>query len=277
MKFSFERQVTADDVELFASLSGDFNPLHTDPNYAAQTNYGRCIVHGAFQIGLASTMVGMYLPGQNVVVGSMRTRFPSPLVFPSTVTVQGEVTVWLPQAGTGTVRVRVIETSQAVLTAEIHVGFSLHESREQTSATQAPALPRDTGLPVVVLTGAGSSIGPHLLQRLSTSYQVLGLVRSRARMAESNVEVVECDLMNENWEAAVDAAVGTRPVYGIVHAAWPGAPQGGLLGLDSDTVLKQVEFGTLTTIRLAQWLASRSRGSGRMVVLGTTAATLIRC
>ena len=76
LKASFERQVTAEDVEAFANLSGDHNPLHTDDSYAGQTNYGQRIVHGAFQVGLASTMVGMYLPGRNVVVGSMRSRFP---------------------------------------------------------------------------------------------------------------------------------------------------------------------------------------------------------
>lgn len=277
LKSSFEKRVTAEDVENFANLSGDYNPLHTDESYAGQTNYRRPIVHGAFQIGLASTMVGMHLPGRNVVVGSMRSRFPSPLFFPSTVTVQGEITAWLPQAGNGTVRVRVVETSQSVLTAEIHVGFSLHENRPQSIGT-GPTVVKDTGRPVVLLTGVSSSVGPHLVQRLSTSYQVLGLVRSRSQAAqllgEGSAELVECDLMNEDWESAADAALGDRPVYGLVHAAWPGAPQGGLLGLDAETVSRQVEFGTLTTIRLARWLVRHTQGSGRMVVLSTTAATI---
>lgn len=279
LKFSFERQITAEDVDTFATLSGDYNPLHCDETYAGQTNYGRRIVHGAFQTGLASTMVGMYLPGRNVVVGSMRSRFPSPLPFPSTVAVQGEITAWLPLAGNGTVRVRVVETSQSVLTAEIHVGFSLHESRQQQQSGQGLPVVRNTGLPLIVLTGAGSSIGPHLLQRLSASYQVLGMVRSRSRAAQllgegSTAELLECDLLSEDWESVVDASVGDRPVYGLVHAAWPGAPQGGLLDLDSETVSRQVEFGTITTIRLARWLTRHTRGAGRMVVLGTTAATI---
>jgi NAD(P)-dependent dehydrogenase (short-subunit alcohol dehydrogenase family)/acyl dehydratase len=278
LKSSFERQVTVEDVEAFANLTGDHNPLHYNESYAEQTNYGRRIVHGAFQIGLASRMVGMYLPGRNAAVGSMRSRFPSPLFFPSTVTVQGEITVWLAQAGNGTVRVRVIETSQSVLTAEIHVGFSLHEKRQQQSVESGPAVVKNPSLPLVLLTGAGSSIGPHLLQRLSTSYQVLGLVRSRSRAAEllgeGNAELVECDLTNEDWESAADAALGGRPVYGLVHAAWPGAPQGGLLELDTETVSRQVEFGTQTTIRLARWLVRHARGSGRMIVLGTTVATI---
>ena len=278
LKASFEREVTAEDVDAFANLSGDHNPLHCDETYAAQTNYGRRIVHGAFQVGLASTMAGMYLPGRNAVVGSMRSRFPSPLFVPSKVVVQGEITVWLPQAANGTVRVQVIETTNSVLTAEIHVGFGLHEARERPAVREEPAAVPDSGLPVVVLTGAASSVGPHLLQRLSAGYQVVGLVRSRARAAQTlgphNAGLVECDLLDEDWEAAADAVLGGRPVWGIVHAAWPGAPAGGLLGLDRETISRQVEFGTLTTIRLARWLARHTRGSGRMVVLGTTAATI---
>ena len=278
LKASYERQVTVEDVQVFANLSGDHNPLHTNEQYAIKTNYGQCIVHGALQIGLVSTMVGMYLPGQNAVVGSMRSRFPSPLFSPSTVLVNGEIVVWLPQTGTGTVRVRVIEKTQSSLTAEVYVGFSLHDNRSQPSRQRARALVKDTGLPLVILTGAGSSIGPYLLQRLSSSYQVLGLVRSRSRAAqlfdEANAELVECDLLSEDWESVVDAALGDRTVYGIVHAAWPGSPQGGLLGLDAETVIRQVEFGTMTTIRLARWLSSHSRNSGRMVVVGTTAATV---
>lgn len=278
LKSSFEQQITAKDVEAFANLSGDHNPLHIDEAYARQTNYGRCIVHGAFQIGLASAMVGMYLPGQNVVVGSMRSRFPSPLPFPSTVAVQGEIIVWLPQAGNGTVRVRVIETSQSLLTAEIHVGFSLHESRSQPLVESSPAVVKDTGRPVVLLTGAGGSVGLHLMQRLSASYQVIGQVRSRARVTqllnEGQGELVECDLTSEDWESTADAALAGRPLYGLIHTAWPGAPQGGLLGVDTEAISRQVEFGALTTVRLARWLARHAKGSGRMVVLGTTAATM---
>ena len=40
------RLVTARDVELFAAVSGDHNPLHLDPEYAKQTQFGECIGHG---------------------------------------------------------------------------------------------------------------------------------------------------------------------------------------------------------------------------------------
>ena len=277
LTYEFERDITESAVAAFAELVGDYNPLHTNEGYAAGTNYGRRIVHGAFQVGLASRMAGMHLPGRNVVVGSMRSRFPNPLYFPSTVSVTGEITVWAPQAGSGTLRVQVRERSQSVLTAEIHVGFSLHEQREERAVERRPAAPESSGRPVVVLTGALSSMGPDLWRTLSGAYHMIGFVRSRTRAHDvygtDGAELIECDLLDEDWEEAADAALGGRPVYGIVHAAWPGVPQGGLLGQTPETVLRQVEFGSVTTIRLARWLARHSSGAGRMVVIGTIAAT----
>ena len=78
LQAEFERDITIDDIAAFAELSHDWNPLHLDDQYARKTNYRGLIVHGAFQVGLASAMAGMYLPGREVVVGSLQGRFPAP-------------------------------------------------------------------------------------------------------------------------------------------------------------------------------------------------------
>lgn len=49
---SAERKVTEDDLRTFAAVSGDTHPLHTDPQYAATTRFGRPVLHGPF--GLAA-------------------------------------------------------------------------------------------------------------------------------------------------------------------------------------------------------------------------------
>ncbi|VDP69828.1 unnamed protein product [Schistosoma mattheei] len=47
-RVSLIRKITAQDVNDFAKLTGDINPIHLDSNYAKQTRYRKCIVHGTF-------------------------------------------------------------------------------------------------------------------------------------------------------------------------------------------------------------------------------------
>jgi 3-oxoacyl-[acyl-carrier protein] reductase len=270
LEAEFERDITAADIAAFADLSRDWNPLHMDEQYAAQTNYGGRIVHGAFQVGLASAMAGMYLPGRLVVVGSFLCRFSAPLHYPSRVRVCGEITAWVPQAASGTLRVRVIELSSLTQTAEIHVGFGLHESRSGP-VERGEAMPQPAGnKPIVLVTGASGGLGRSLVSALSEKYHVIGMARS----ASSDVEWIAADLNALDWEQAVEQQLGGRSLYGIVHAAWPPGPQGSLMELDADAISTQVEFGSVGTVRIARFLRSHASGPARLVILGTTAATL---
>ena len=278
LQAEFERDITVDDVTSFAALSHDWNPLHTDEAYAAQTNYGGRIVHGAFQVALASAMAGMYLPGRYVVVGSFQCRFPAPLHYPSRVRVHGEITAWVPKTASGTMRVRVVEISTLTLTAEIHVGFALHETRAAPVAEAEAGPPPAEDKPIVLVTGASRGLGHHLASVLSGTYHVIGMARSvpapPEQMTGSGVEWVAADLLSGDWEQVVERHLRGRKLHAVVHAAWPAAPQGSLLDVALDAVGTQIEFGGVATIRIAQFLRSRAAGSARLVVLGSTAATI---
>jgi 3-hydroxybutyryl-CoA dehydratase len=278
LQAEFEREITVDDVTSFAELSRDWNPLHTDEAYASQTNYGGRIVHGAFQVALASAMAGMYLPGRRVVVGSFQCRFPAPLHYPARVRVQGEITAWVPKSVSGTMRVRVIELSTTTLTSEIHVGFALHETRPAQPEEAEAVTPTAEDKPIVLITGASGGLGHHLASVLAGTYRVIRMARSvpapPERMAGAGMEWVAADLVSPDWEQVVERHLHGRRLHGMVHAAWPGAPQGSLLDVETDAVRAQVEFGSLTTIRIARFLRSLGGASARLVILGTTAATI---
>src|SRR6266498_2826537 len=92
LRFEFERDITEQDVSLFANLSGDRNALHIDAEYASGTNYGGRIVHGTLQTGIASAMLGMYLPGGPVLLGGIQARFPAPLFYPARILISGRIT-----------------------------------------------------------------------------------------------------------------------------------------------------------------------------------------
>ncbi len=88
----FEKTVTADDVETFARVSGDTNPLHTDAAYAAKTRFGECIAHGMLSAGFISAVLGTKLaPNCCAVYLSQTLRFLRPVKIGDTIKAVAEV------------------------------------------------------------------------------------------------------------------------------------------------------------------------------------------
>jgi acyl dehydratase len=88
----FERRLTAEDVDAFAELSGDDNPLHMDPAFARSRGFRDRVVHGAFLAALASRLIGTLLPGRHALLLSLRLEFPAPTFPGDLVEVDGTVT-----------------------------------------------------------------------------------------------------------------------------------------------------------------------------------------
>src|SRR5712671_1704133 len=63
-RINFATSFTADDVDKFAAVSGDWNPLHVDEAYATQTPFRRRVAHGMLVASLLSRVAGMYFPGR---------------------------------------------------------------------------------------------------------------------------------------------------------------------------------------------------------------------
>ena len=89
--WSFSRTISREDVLSFASLSGDFNPLHVDESFASESYFGKNIVHGMLTSSLFSTLVGMYCLGENNLYLSQVLQFKNPLFYGETVEVRGTV------------------------------------------------------------------------------------------------------------------------------------------------------------------------------------------
>ncbi len=269
-----ERDLTEADVLAFAALSGDHNPLHVDAAYARATNYEGRIAHGALQVGLASAMLGMHLPGRDVLFGAVNARFPAPLYFPCRVRVRGEITAWSAEERRGALDVVVRNASTLVTTAEIHASFTLHEQRREAPRAAPAAAPTAAAdRRVVLVTGPSGGVGAALVAHLAGESQVLALVHHApldpALAAIPTVTEVRADLGAPGFEDRVVEALGGRSLYGVVHAAWPAPPLGGLLSATDDVIDRQVSFGTVDTVRLARLLFARAGGEGRMIVLGS--------
>ena len=91
MKASFTKTVTETDVYLFAGISGDFNPMHMNEEFAKLTPFGTRISHGALPQCLIAPVLGTKLPGLGTIALEITTRFRSPTFFGDTVTASAEV------------------------------------------------------------------------------------------------------------------------------------------------------------------------------------------
>ncbi len=90
---TYERIVTAEDIEKFAEVSGDTNPLHRDPEYAKKTRFGECIAHGMLSAGYISAVIGTKLaPHACAVYLSQSIRFIRPVKIGDAIKAVAEVT-----------------------------------------------------------------------------------------------------------------------------------------------------------------------------------------
>jgi len=274
----YERDVEESDVLGFAANSGDFNPLHMDSSFAQHSRYSQRIVHGAFQVGLASALIGMHLPGRDVLLGSVNARFLSPLYFPCRVRVRGEITAWNLASRAGSVRVTVSDLASLAPTSEITMAFTLQAGkREQPAVTTEQSRPVETAFSsdrkILILTGASGGIGAVLLKALAEDFSVLALVHRRPLQEKPpHTAEVQADIGAPGWEEIITQRLGGNPLYGIVHCAWAGMPKGGLLQSDTRLIEQQLAFGTSYVVRLARLLFSLvGSDGGRMVALGSVA------
>ena len=73
------RIVGAADVEAFAAVSGDINPVHMDEAYARTTTFGGRIAHGMLAASYISAVLGNQLPGPGAIYLSQSLRFRRPV------------------------------------------------------------------------------------------------------------------------------------------------------------------------------------------------------
>jgi 3-hydroxybutyryl-CoA dehydratase len=85
------KTVSESDVYLFAGVTGDFNPLHVDHEYAKETPFGARVAHGPLTLSLCAGLLGTELPGLGTVAVSNYIEYEAPVYIGDTVRVRVEV------------------------------------------------------------------------------------------------------------------------------------------------------------------------------------------
>lgn len=90
-KATRQMTLTPDDVETYARLTGDHNPLHFDRSFAERTRFGGLIVQGGLTTGLIHAIVAMDVPGPGTVFLSQDWKFTAPVYIGDTITAEVEI------------------------------------------------------------------------------------------------------------------------------------------------------------------------------------------
>jgi 3-hydroxybutyryl-CoA dehydratase len=95
---SYSGRFTIDDAQMdsFAALCGDHNPLHCDADYARCRGFEGRVVYGALQVAQISRVIGMELPGSRALWTTLDIQFIAPLYVAEEALIRAEITVVSP-------------------------------------------------------------------------------------------------------------------------------------------------------------------------------------
>ncbi|HXH41291.1 MAG TPA: MaoC/PaaZ C-terminal domain-containing protein [Thermoanaerobaculia bacterium] len=111
MREEFAVVVEPASVDAFAALSGDYNPMHVDPDTAREDGFRDRLVHGLLTASYYSTLVGIHLPGRYALLHGLNVEFTLPVYPGDTLTVSGAI-VFLSEA------IRLAEIDAEIRNAE---------------------------------------------------------------------------------------------------------------------------------------------------------------
>jgi 3-hydroxybutyryl-CoA dehydratase len=97
MKVSSKRVITDKEIQEFAKLSKDMNPIHLNEEYAANSFFTKRIAHGMFVSSFISALIGQDLPGEGSIYLSQSLKFLKPVFIGDEIITEVEVINLVPE------------------------------------------------------------------------------------------------------------------------------------------------------------------------------------
>lgn len=227
------RTITAEDVAAFAKLSGDTNALHLNEQFAARTDFRRCVAHGFLHASLLSTLVGTRLPGHGALYLSQTLDFTKPVFVGDTVTAIGRVERVDRNARVLTLRTIITnQDSVTVLDGNAQVKVLAQASTPREKQDKLPLLVANGLLAgkVALVTGASRGIGRSVALALAangarvlvnyhrSSHAAIEVVKEIAA-AGGDAMAVACDVTDLSQTSKLVDAVGPEGLDILVNNA----------------------------------------------------------
>jgi NAD(P)-dependent dehydrogenase (short-subunit alcohol dehydrogenase family) len=252
--------VAPETIPAFAELSGDWNPLHTDPAHASRTRFGRPVLHGAFSAGLLSRLAGMYIPGTDCLLNSMQLRFIAPIQPPVRLRVHGELRPG--SSENGHVDASITDAESGLRYVDGSYEFGRHGIFESAGTAIQPDTARDVPTESAVLViGATGGLGQAAMTKLGS--RAVGVSR---RPRDGMIALGDLERL--------EAVLRGRRVSAVLHCGWPTPDNTRLTELsDSAAAVENYVAAPLRQcITLARVMSRFGEPNALLVLVGSTAA-----
>jgi 3-oxoacyl-[acyl-carrier protein] reductase len=265
--------VSSADVDAFARLSADTNPLHLDPAAARDCGFSRPVAHGMIALGAISRLIGTELPGPGSLWLSQDLQFAAPVLVGDRL--EARVTVEQISRGSGTVKLRTEVLSQST-GAPVLVGSAMVKVLQR----HQPGAQRDVADRVAIVSGSSRGLGRAIAQKLASGgARVLVHFHDRAADAEDVVQSIttaggeaalcQADLTSSDGIAHLFASACHTfgKVDIVINNATPPIVRKPLVECQWDDCLMYLNAYVQSCFRLAVLAAPgmRDRGYGRIV------------
>ncbi len=266
--------ITAEDVQKFAELTGDDNPLHVSREFAEKTSFKGVVAHGMLSASFISTIIGKKLPGEGALWLSQNLEFLLPVRIGDTLEIAGTVTAFSPSQRILDLQIQITnQHRQTVLTGTSRVKvLETEEAAPQTSSA--------TAAKVALVTGASRGIGAATARRLARDgYAVIINYRSDAESAErlvadiaqdqGNAFACQADLLDT---AALDRMLRTArerfgPITALVNNASGKIVNRAFAETTNEDLAHEMEMHYFTPLRIIQRVLPDFLATGRGAVV----------
>lgn len=218
---SFVHQFTQEEVDAFAGLTGDKNPIHVDANYARRTPAGGQVVHGMLAASFVSRLVGMHIPGPGAVWNSFQINWLRMVRIGDSIRFEIQVASIHPSTQSMDLEISGVNATTNEICFQ-GKGRVMVMPREETKR------PSNNSEKRILVTGAAGELGKAICRRLASSGARLILWgRDRERLSqlasELDQQVASYHVVDLADSQAIDEVLNqvlrNGDVYGFIHVA----------------------------------------------------------
>jgi 3-oxoacyl-[acyl-carrier protein] reductase len=282
---SVVKTIRREDVDTFAALSGDYNALHLDDEFAARTEFEQRVVHGFLHASLLSTLVGMKIPGPGALYLSQTIDFTRPVFIGDTVRAIGTVTSVDPPTRVVGIKTEIVnQHGQTVLTGDARVKVLRLAAAPQAEQRKVSTMSDLLSGRVALVTGASRGIGRSIASALAAHGARVWINYNRsegaARALAADIEsaggacaLVKADVTRDDDVTAMLQAVEREgDLYILVNNAGPKIHSASFEDLtwpDMQSAFEQIVGGVFRVTQAA--LPGLKRNRGKVINVLTSA------